>query len=88
MFPKFENVDINSYINSYTNSSEKAEPATTVHHIERFLNLEYRFAIPKSWTRLAEKREEEREEEEFQAEREEQEHRQFQSILSFSKRKI
>ena len=51
----YGNGDINSYISSYMDALEKAELSTSVRHIERFLNQEYQFTVPKSWMRLSEK---------------------------------
>ena len=61
-YRSYGNGDINFYIYSYTNTWEKAELTTSERHIERFSKLGIPFIIPKSRTRLAEKREEEGEE--------------------------
>ena len=71
----YENGDINSNISCYIDSLKKAEHATLVLRIERFLNQEHRFEISKSRKQLAEKREEGGEQEE---------HRQLQCILRFT----
>ena len=55
----YGNGNINSYINPFMNSSEKAEISPSIRHIENFQNQEYQFTILKSWTGLPEKRKEE-----------------------------
>ena len=45
-FESYKNGDIYFHISSYINSLEKAQLAASVRYIERFLNQEYRFAIP------------------------------------------
>ena len=65
-------MEINSYINSYVNNSEKTELTDSICHIDKFSNQEYRFTMPKSRTRLAVKQEEE------------EEHRQLKSVMRFT----
>ena len=69
----YGNGDMNSFISSYMNTLEKAELTTSDRHYERFPNQDYQFTIPKSQTRLVEKREEE-----------EEERRQLQRIMRFT----
>ena len=69
----YGNGDMNSFISSYMNTLEKAELTTSDCHYERFPNQDYQFTIPKSQTRLVEKREEE-----------EEERRQLQRIMRFT----
>ena len=54
-FRSHGNEDINSYVNSYTNTSEKAEPTASTRFIKRFSNQEYHLTILKSRTQQGEK---------------------------------
>ena len=67
----YGNGDINLYINSYLNISEKAEIDILIHHTERFSKSGILICSSKSWTRMAEKREKE-------------EHTQLQSVMRFT----
>ena len=69
----YENEDINSYVNSYMTTSEKARLTASICILWRFQNQEYQFTIPKSRTWLAEK----------EQQKEEKDHWQLQSVMNF-----
>ena len=69
----YRNEDINSFINSYMDTLEKAEHTCLNPPYWEILKIRnYRFTVPKSRIRPAEKREEE------------EEHRQLQNIMPFT----
>ena len=59
--------DINSYIGSYMNISEKDKLTASILHIERFSKSGIRFQIPKYRTRLAGKQQQQTEQRQVQS---------------------